>query len=173
MTDDHAGTLVEQWRAVRPDLDIDTMATVARVLDVARLINARIEAGAERAGISVAEGDLLFTLRRGGAPQRRMLPSQLSASLLVSSGTMTSRLDRLERLGLIRRVPNPEDRRSVEIELTAEGVRLVDAAVTAHVAAEQEMLAPLSARERQQLDRLMTKLAAGLRGTATDAARMP
>jgi DNA-binding MarR family transcriptional regulator len=164
--DDHVGTLVEQWRTVRPDLDIDTMATVARLIDVARLINARIEAGAEKAGISIAEGDLLFTLRRGGAPERRMLPSQLSAALLVSSGTMTSRLDRLERLGLIRRVPNPEDRRSVEIELTSDGVRLVDAAVTAHVAAEQEMLEPLSDRERAQLDRLTTKLAAGLRQAA-------
>lgn len=163
MTDDHAGTLVQQWRSVHPDLDVDTMATVARVIDVARLITARIEAGAARAGVSIAEGDLLFTLRRGGAPERRMLPSQLSAALLVSSGTMTSRLDRLERLGLIRRVPNPQDRRSVEIELTARGVRLVDVAVTAHVAAEQEMLAPLTDRERRQLDGLMTKLADGLR----------
>jgi len=99
-----------------------------------------------------------------------MLPSQLSAALLVSSGTMTSRLDRLERLGLIRRVPNPEDRRSVEIELTPEGVRLVDAAVSAHVAAEQAMLAPLSTRERQQLDRLMIKLAGGLRASVRDDA---
>ena len=109
--------------------------------------------------MNTGEGDILLTLRRSGPPHR-LLPSQLTDSLLVSSGTMTNRLDRLERRGLIERVPNPEDRRSVEIALTESGRELVDGVVGEHVAREREMLAPLSGRERETLTRILRKLAA-------------
>jgi DNA-binding MarR family transcriptional regulator len=92
----------------------------------------------------------------------RMLPSQLSTSLLVSSGTMTSRLDRLESRGLIRRDSHPTDRRSVVVELTDDGLRIADEGVTRHVQAETAMLASLSDRERATLDRLLSKLINGL-----------
>jgi DNA-binding MarR family transcriptional regulator len=154
---DQIDALVGQWGAQGLDLDLETMAAVARLLAVARAIEARIAARAARAGIDVAEGDVLFTLRRSGAPFR-LSPSAISASLLVSSGTLTSRLDRLEHKGLIRRAPHPTDRRSTEVELTATARRLVDRAVRTHVADEQAMLAVLTARERQQLDGLLRKL---------------
>jgi DNA-binding MarR family transcriptional regulator len=156
-TPDQIDALVGQWAAERPDLDLFTMATVARVLAVGRTIDERIGGLAKQNGIDLAEGDVLFTLRRSGSPYR-LTPSAISAALLVPSGTLTSRLDRLERKGLIRRVPHPTDRRSMEVELTDRGRGGVDAAVTEHVAREQEMLAPLSPREREQLDRLMRKL---------------
>jgi DNA-binding MarR family transcriptional regulator len=160
-TADQIDALVGQWAAQLPELDLDTMARVARVTEVARAIEARIAAFAAAAGVDVAEGDVLFALRRSGAPYR-LSPSAISAALLVSSGTLTSRLDRLERKGLIRRVPHPSDRRSTEVELTAAAVALVDAAIRRHVANEQQMLSALSPREQQQLDRLMRKLLAHL-----------
>jgi DNA-binding MarR family transcriptional regulator len=162
-TPDQIDALVGQWGAERPDLDLETMARVARLLAVAREIDGRIAAVARRAGIDTAEGDVLFTLRRSGAPYR-LAPSAISASLLVSSGTLTNRLDRLEAKGLIRRVPHPADRRSTEVELTPTALRAVDAAVTEHLANEQAMLSVLGDREQQQLDRIMRKLLAHLTG---------
>jgi DNA-binding MarR family transcriptional regulator len=156
---DRVDALVSQWESERPDLDLETMALAARLLSVGRMLDARIGALAAEHGMTVGEGDILLTLRRSGPPYR-LLPTQLTGSLLVSSGTMTNRLDRLERRGLVERVPNPEDRRSVEIALTESGRELVDEVVGEHVAREQEMLAALSAREREALTRILRKLAA-------------
>lgn len=158
---DRVEVLVSQWERERPDLDLETMALAARLLGVGRMIDARIGALAAEHEMTMGEGDILLTLRRAGDPYR-LLPTQLTDSLLVSSGTMTNRLDRLERRGLVERVPNPEDRRSVEIALTGSGRELVDAVVGEHVAREQEMLAPLSPRERETLTRILRKLAAHL-----------
>jgi len=163
MATDRVQRLVDQWAPERPDLDLETMATVARLLLAGRLVGARLARNAEELGLTVAEGDILFTLRRAGEPYRR-LPSELSADLMVSSGTLTSRLDRLEDLGLIGRIPNPDDRRSTAVELTSAGLELVESAVTAHVEDEQRVLEPLSAKERRQLDRALRKLVEGLGG---------
>jgi DNA-binding MarR family transcriptional regulator len=160
-TPDQIDVLIGQWAAQDPDLDVATMARVARLMEVARAMEARIAAHAAEIGVDLAEGDVLFTLRRAGAPYR-LSPSALSASLLVSSGTLTNRLDRLERKGLIRRVPHPTDRRSTEVELTPATVEAVDVAIRRHVANEQQMLSALSDREQAQLDRLLRKLLAHL-----------
>jgi DNA-binding MarR family transcriptional regulator len=154
---DDVDRLVNQWTAERPDLDVRAMATVARLLNVATHIRERLTAFAAEYGVSVPEADVLFTLRRSGPPYR-LSPTAMADALLVPSGTMTNRLDRLERQGLIERVPHPTDRRSMEVELTDKGRRVVDEAVTRHVANEQEMLAALSERERATLDRLTARL---------------
>ena len=154
---DRIDRLVGQWADERPDLDLDTMDLVARLTRVAQLINGRIEEFAASFGVHRGEGDVLFTLRRAGPPFR-LSPTRLAGSLLVTTGTMTNRLDRLEQRGLIKRIPNPADRRSLDVELSAEGRRLVDAAVTEHVAGEQAMLAPLTARDRAELTRITRKL---------------
>jgi DNA-binding MarR family transcriptional regulator len=154
---DDVDRLVNQWTAERPDLDVRAMATVARLLNVATHIRERLTAFAAEYGVSVPEADVLFTLRRSGPPYR-LSPTAIANALLVPSGTMTNRLDRLERQGLIERVPHPTDRRSMEVKLTDHGRRLVDDAVTRHVANEAEMLAPLSERERATLDRLTARL---------------
>jgi DNA-binding MarR family transcriptional regulator len=158
---DQIDAIVGQWAGVRPDLDLETMSRAARIMEVGRRIEDEIAGLARSAGLDVAEGDVLFTLRRAGAPHR-LAPSAISAALLVSSGTLTSRLDRLERKGLIRRAAHPTDRRSTEVELTPKAVRLVDAGIAQHVANEQAMLAGLSDREQAQLDRLNRKLLAHL-----------
>jgi DNA-binding MarR family transcriptional regulator len=160
---DRIERLVGQWAAERPDLDLDTMDLVTRLTRVAQLINGRIDELAAGYGVHRGEGDVLFTLRRSGPPFR-LSPTRLAASLLVTSGTMTNRLDRLEQRGLIKRRPNPNDRRSLDIELTAEGRRLVDEAVTQHVANERAMLSVLSNRDRADLIRITRKLIDHLEG---------
>lgn len=154
---DRIGRLVGQWAAERPELDLETMDQVARLTRVAQLINGRIEEFAASFGVHRGEGDVLFTLRRAGPPFR-LSPTKLAASALITSGTMTNRLDRLENRGLIKRLPNPNDRRSLDVELTAEGKRLVDEAIGAHVANEREMLSVLSNRDRADLARITRKL---------------
>ncbi|HEY8584713.1 MAG TPA: MarR family transcriptional regulator [Capillimicrobium sp.] len=154
---DRVDELVGQWASERPDLDIATMGEVARLLHVAALVERRIDALAAEHGLDRGQGDVLFALRRSGPPYR-LSPKDLTAALLVTSGTMTNRLDRLEAMGLIRRLPNPDDRRGVLIELTDEARALVERGVETHVAREQEMLAPLTAAERRQLDAVLRKL---------------
>jgi DNA-binding MarR family transcriptional regulator len=155
--DDHVQRLVDQWRPERPDLDLEAMVTVARVGQLARLFNGVINELAGSYGLQQAEGDVLFTLRRAGAPYR-LSPAAISDSLLVSSGTLTSRLDRLEAKGLIERIPHPTDRRSMEVQLTDEARKIVDEAVTVHVRNEQRMLAALSQRELESLNGITSKL---------------
>jgi len=161
---DRIDQLIGQWAEQRPDLETGVMAEVARLLLVARLMDQRIGALARGYGLAPGEGDVLLTLRRAGPPFR-LSPSRMSESLLVTSGTMTNRLDRLEQRGLVRRSPNPDDRRGLDVELTPEARRLVDAALVEHVANENEMLAPLTTREREQLQRTLRKLLAHLSGT--------
>lgn len=154
---DRIERLVGQWAAQRPDLDLDTMDLVTRLTRVAQLINQRIDELAAEYGVHRGEGDVLFTLRRSGPPYR-LSPTRLAESLLVTSGTMTNRLDRLEQRGMITRIPNPNDRRSLDVELTEQGRKLVDEAVTRHVANEREMLAVLTKRDRTELNRITRKL---------------
>lgn len=160
---DRIETLVGQWADQRPDLDHDAMALTARVVRVAQLIDGRVDALVAEYGVHRGEGDVLFALRRSGPPYR-LSPTKLANTLLVTTGTMTNRLDRLEQRGLIVRVPNPHDRRGLDIELTEEGRRQVDAAVTRHGQNQQETLEPLSRRDRADLDRVTRKLIAHLGG---------
>lgn len=160
---DRADAVVAQWAKARPDLDARVMAEVGRVLHAGRLLEGAIAATAAEKGLSVPEGDILFTLRRSGEP--RLSPSQLSQWLFVTSGTMTGRLDRLEKRGLIRRVPNPEDRRGMDVELTPEGRSLADELATTHVENEERLMSGLTPDERRALEKIMRKLLAHLQGT--------
>jgi DNA-binding MarR family transcriptional regulator len=153
---DRIDFLVAQWDEVRPGLDLDTMALVSRLTTVGTMVRARIAELGRGYDVSVEEGDILFTIRRAGSPG--LSPTALTDSLMVSSGTMTNRLDHLERKGLIERVPNPDDRRAVQIELTRKAVKLVDKAVAEHVGNEAAMLSVLSATERRHLDAALRKL---------------
>jgi DNA-binding MarR family transcriptional regulator len=159
---DNIDELAGQWAAQRPDIDWEVMPLVARLILVGELMARQVRRTATEYGVHHGEGDVVFTLRRAGPPFR-LSPSQLAASLLVTSGTMTNRLDNLEKRGLIDRKPNPNDRRGMDVELTAEGRRLVDEAVVTHVAREQRMVEPLSEQERGELARLTRKLLAHLR----------
>lgn len=158
---DHIDRLIAAWERERPDLDLAPMETVGRLLRAAQLTMAALERTAAAHGLQVPEGDILFSLRRSGKPFR-LAPAALSEALLVSSGTLTNRLDRLERKGLIERVPHPTDRRSTEVALTQAGFELADGVVAEHVEYERQMLAGLSEDDRRLLDDLLRRLLADI-----------
>jgi len=114
-----------------------------------------------RYGLQHGEFDVLATLRRSGAPFS-LTPTALYETTMVTSGAMTNRLDRLEKAGLIRRVPHPSDRRGLMVQLTEEGRELIDRAVEAHVENEHRILSSLDTEERERLAALLEKLIAGL-----------
>jgi DNA-binding MarR family transcriptional regulator len=171
---DHLDEILGQWRRERPDLDVQPLGTVGRILRIAALADGVL--GAERAGFGLQAGwfDVLAALRRAGRPYR-LTPTQLKGTMLLSSGGVTKRLDRLAEAGLIRRLPDPADRRGTLVELTREGRTVIDRAMAAHVARENGLLAPLDRRERRLLDdllrKVLTHVEADRRGLGGDSAR--
>lgn len=149
--------VIAQWQAERPDLDLAPMATFGRLGRLHAHGAGAIEAVLAAHGLTIADFDVLAALRRLGDPHVTK-PTDLARTLLLSPAGMTSRLDRLERAGLIERRADPDDRRSSLVVLSPSGKRAVDAAVTEHVANEARLLAPLSASERASLDRILRKL---------------
>lgn len=162
MEHDRVDALIAQWRRERPDLDPSPMAVIGRTLRVARAWSAAVEGlFAERFGLQPGWFDVLSALRRAGPPFA-LSPTALSDSLMITSGGTTKRLDRMEAAGLVARRPDPEDRRGILVELTQRGREIIDAAVEAHLANEERLLAGLSPRERETLERLLRKAERGL-----------
>ncbi len=122
--------LICQWKQETPDLDPRPMGLIGRVLRLSLLLQARVEEVLKPLGLSLWQFDVLVTLRRNGKPYR-MSPTQLMHDVMLSSGAMTNRIDRLEKMGLVRRLPDPDDRRGVLIELTKQGKSLAEKAVAA------------------------------------------
>lgn len=159
---DRAQLAVSQWARERPDLDLLPMAVLGRLGIAARTVaKNHLEPLFARHGLGRGEFDVLATLRRSGAPFA-LTPTRLYEATMVTSGTMTSRLDRLERNGWIRRGPDPGDRRGILVVLTEDGQRLIDEAVTAHVENERQVLSHLTRAEQEQLNGLLAKLIEGL-----------
>jgi DNA-binding MarR family transcriptional regulator len=168
---DAVDRILEQWARERPDLDASPMAVIGRVQQLAREIERALDRVFARFGLGVGEFDVLATLRRSGAPYR-LTPGALLKSMMVTSGAVTKRVDRLERTGLVARAPDPDDRRGVLVGLTADGLKLVDRVVEEHIANEEDLLAGLTDAERERLARLLRKVgesvhAADERQTAT------
>lgn len=159
--DDAVQTMVTQWQRERPELDPEPMALFGRLTRADALANREIAAALVKHGLTRGEFDVLATLRRSGAPYR-LTAGSLAASLLLSSGAMTNRLDRLEAAGLVARRAHAEDRRSVLVSLTPDGLERVDTAATAHVANLGRMLEGLSAEQRRQLSELLAVLLSAL-----------
>jgi DNA-binding MarR family transcriptional regulator len=158
---DDVDRLVEAWRRERPDLDTAPMEVLSRVTRLARhLDRARRSAFAEH-GLEPWEFDVLAALRREGPPYE-LSPGRLLASTMVTSGTMTARVDKLVDRGLVSRRPDPLDRRGVLVRLTASGRTAVDAALARLLAREEELLAALGAAERAELTDLLRRVVAPL-----------
>lgn len=151
---DHVDKILAQWRRERPELDVEPMGIIGRLHRLTTHLGREIEAVLMQHGLSISAFDVMATLRRAGAPYR-LSPGELLAMTMVSSGTMTNRIDQLEKAGLVQRINNPQDRRSVLIALTDKGFAIVDEAVTAHVANQHELLAEVSEKDRRELDRLL------------------
>jgi DNA-binding MarR family transcriptional regulator len=158
---DHVHAVLEQWRREMPVLDRSAMGVVGRISRLAQLLQHELERVFERHGLNGGEFDVLASLRRAGPPYR-LTPTELSNALIVTSGGMTKRLTALERRGLIRREPDPRDRRSTQVSLTSAGKRLVETVVPEHVANETSLLSGLTARQRAELAKLLEALAVSL-----------
>jgi DNA-binding MarR family transcriptional regulator len=154
---DFVDHLIAQWERERPDLEARLMAVPGRIRRIARLIDRRLEETWGRFGLGQGGFDVLAALRRAGPPHR-LSPTELYRALLLSSGAMTNRIDRLEEAGLVVREPDPEDRRGVLVGLTPKGKEVVDQAVVAVVDAYRELFAPLTPEEWEILASLLRKV---------------
>ncbi|WP_299932095.1 MarR family transcriptional regulator [uncultured Pelagimonas sp.] len=157
---DHVDRITAQWNTERPDLDTGPMGTIGRLSRLSQHLSREHVAQFAKHGLNLASFDVLATLRRSGAPHA-LTPKALMATTMVTSGTMTNRLDRLEQAGLITRTPDPKDGRGFLVQLTDQGFTLVDQAVTAHVDNQKRLVTPLNDEERSQLDALLKKWLAG------------
>lgn len=159
---DRAQLAAEQWQQQRPDLDDFAMAVIGRLGELSQLISRDhlLPFFAEH-NLQAGEFDVLATLRRSGEPYA-LTPTVLYESAMISSGGMTSRIDRLEKTGLVERRKHPSDRRGVLVALTPAGFELIERILTDHVANLQRILAVLDDAERRQLHGLTGKLLAGL-----------
>ena len=162
---DEVDRIVEAWSAERPDLDFSPMAVLSRVDRLSHHLDRARRAAFARTDIEPWEWDVLSALRRAGEPYR-LSPKILLQQTLVSSGTMTNRIDKLMQRGLVRREADPADGRSVLVTLTELGRVHVDAAVTRLIDAEADMLAALPASERARLATLLRHLSLSVEHTA-------
>jgi DNA-binding MarR family transcriptional regulator len=154
---DAVDRIVEQWKRERPDLDVSSMAIIARISLAERLIDDQMRKACSDFGLERWGFDVLVTLRRVGTPYQ-LSPTQLYSSLLRTSGAITNRIDRLEEAGFVKRLQDPNDRRGTLVSLTAKGLKTIEAAVDAHVAMEEEMVASLSITDRKTLATLLKRL---------------
>ncbi len=156
---DEVDRLVAAWRRERPDLDTAPMQVLSRVTRLARHLDlARRQAFAEH-GLETWEFDVLSALRRTGKPYE-LSPGRLIRETMVTSGTMTNRVDRLTTKGLVQRLPDEADRRGVLVRLTPEGRQRVDAALAGLLTQERLLLGDLTDTDRESLARLLRRVVA-------------
>ena len=153
LVDEH----LEDWLREFPDLDVETEGLISRIHKIARYIDRILSETAAEFGLSLADWELLGSLRRVGPPYR-LTPGHLAERLMISPAAMTSRLDRLEERGLVTRQPDDTDRRVTQVQLTDEGVKTWGAAVDVQAAKEQMVAAAVSERQKRELNDRLRKL---------------
>lgn len=158
MPKDHVDSILEQWARERPDVDTAPMSVIARISRLSRMFERKTGETFASFGLSRGAFAVLAALRRSGPPYR-LSPTQLYNSLLVTSGAITHQLDLLQAKGLIVRIPDPADRRSMLVGLTRTGQKLIDDVYGAHVAAESKLLESLTLTQQKRLASLLRDLA--------------
>jgi DNA-binding MarR family transcriptional regulator len=154
---DPVDKILAQWQQERPDLDVSPMGVIGRMWRLAKHLERAIQETFSEFSLTIGEFDVLASLRRSGNPYH-LSPTELFNTLMVSSGTMTHRLDRLEKAELVKRIPDRSDRRGTIIVLTDKGFNLIEKAVEAHVKNEHQILSVLESSEREALILLLRKL---------------
>lgn len=151
MEPDHVDHLLTQWAGERPELPTGALAVAARIARLHRFLARTSAEALTDFGLTEGEGNVLAALRRAGPPYA-LTPTALYRSLLLSSGAMTNRVDRLQERGLVIREDDPTDRRRVLVRLTDEGRAVIEAAMDAHVAALEAAVGDaLSDEDRDEL----------------------
>lgn len=151
---DEVDAILDAWRQQLPAVDTSPMRVFSRVSRLARILDLNRRKAFSSNGLEAWEFDVLSALRRSGQPYA-LTPGQLMAELLVTSGTMTNRIDRLEKKSLVSRSPCPADRRAVLVTITPAGISRVDAALNQLIEVERRMLASLDDDAAEQLARLL------------------
>ncbi|NED99576.1 MarR family winged helix-turn-helix transcriptional regulator [Phytoactinopolyspora halotolerans] len=154
---DEVDRLVQAWRRERPDLDVAPMEVLSRVSRLARHLDRARRSAFAAHGLEPWEFDVLAALRRSGPPYE-LSPGTLLAQTLVTSGTMTTRVDKLTARGLVTRRRDEQDRRAVQVALTDDGRAAVDAALESLLAHERQILADIGDADRRSLARLLRTL---------------
>jgi len=158
---DRLDEIEEAWQRERPDVDVTPLVLVGRLFRAVHLSEAQLAAGLSAFDLQPGWFDLLAALRRAGKPYE-LKPTELSRATMLSSAGMTKRLDRMAGAGLVKRHPDPIDRRGTLVRLTARGRRTIDAALPVHVTNEARLLAGLTRQDRRSLDTVLRKLLADL-----------
>lgn len=154
MEKDVVDKILDQWSGERPDLDTTSLGVVIRVMTLYRSFSRQATRALEPLELELWQYDVLSALRRQGKPY--MLPAtRLARETELSSGAMTNRIDRLETRGLVRRRPDPKDRRGVNVSLTAKGRKLIDRGIQYRLDSARESLQALSAAQQRQLAQLL------------------
>lgn len=159
MQGDEVDDIIEQWLHVRPDADVSPFAVLSRITRLARHLGKARAAAFADSSLEPWEWDVLAALRRAAAP---LTPKELIAQTMVTSGTMTNRIDNLVARGFVERVAHDSDRRSHRVRLTDDGLDRVDAALDALLEAEHRILDGVSHDDRARLAALLRQLASGL-----------
>ncbi|WP_321391982.1 MarR family transcriptional regulator [Emcibacter sp.] len=160
---DHVDKIIEQWKRERPDLDVGPMELIGRVKRISQHLSRGMEKNYAAHGLTASGFDVLATLRRSGKPYA-LSPGDLMAATMVTSGTMTNRIDQLAKEGLVERIRSEEDKRSFLISLTEKGGALIDKVLQDHVITQQELVAGLSEKERVELNELLKVFLSGFEG---------
>lgn len=147
---DELDRIQHAWAAELPELDTTSMALIGRLQIVHKRLSLAMSNNFRQFGLTDAGFDVLATLRRSGSPYQ-LTPSQLLAQTLITSGSLTSRLQSLEKQGFVSRSCASTDKRSIDVKLTASGKAVIEKALVAHIATQQKLLSGLSAAEQQQL----------------------
>lgn len=146
--------VVEQWAKQKPELDTDPMAMMGRLMRIAKYMETKVADLHKKYDLKLGEFDVLATLRRSGKPYR-LTPSELIDTMMLTSGAMTNRLDKLENKGLISREHSKEDRRSVTVQLTQDGLVLIDKLIEEHADVQKSLVKSMTAAQKKQTNQLL------------------
>ncbi|MCW8347952.1 MarR family transcriptional regulator [Vibrio sp. ZSDZ65] len=151
---DAVDRVVTQWAKEKPELETEPMAMMGRMMRLAKYMETQVAEVHKKYDLKMGEFDVLATLRRSGSPYQ-LTPSELIDSMMLTSGAMTNRMDKLESKGYISRTHSKEDRRSVRVKLTDEGLVLIDKMMEEHVEVQQKLVQSLSKPQKKNLNQLL------------------
>lgn len=160
---DRIDLVLEQWETGTPDVDMRSLGVLGRIYRLSRHIERSIDQKLGRFGIDGADLEILEALERSGA-DGRLSPTELSEAVMMTSGGMTGRLERLRRAGLVERQPDPADRRSVSVVLTSKGRETVQRVLPLHAEAARECLRSLEPEQVASLEELLRSMLLGFEG---------
>lgn len=160
---DKVDTIIKQWNQEKPELDVSSMAIIGRFKRISQHLGSEMGKTFAKHDLTPAGFDMLATLRRSG-PSYALSPNELLNTMMVTSGTMTNRIDQLCKAGLVERLKNPEDGRGFIISLTENGFEKIDAAIIDHVATQDRIMSGLGVKDKKELNGLLSTFLTSFEG---------